>query len=69
LRAQNRIDHRADRAFPVCAGDVNDAELSISRAERLEQTQAIFKAELDSKTLETVEPGERLAVVHDTTAK
>src|SRR5436309_5825379 len=74
LRATDRIDHGANGAFTVCAGDVNYARRGYARrSERrafdttaattfVEQPLRVFQPKLDTEALEAVEPGERLFV-------
>jgi len=62
--AADGIDHRADGAFAVGAGDVDDP-LTFSRNVQLaQQALDIFEPELDPETLRSVEPGQRLTIVH-----
>jgi len=74
LRATDRIDHGANGAFTVCAGDVDHARCGDARrSERrpfgtnatttfVEQPLRVFQPELDPEALEAVKPGERLFV-------
>src|SRR5205823_2597883 len=64
LRAADRIKHRADGAFAIRSGDVDEPLLAPVPAERIEQTADIFQPELDAVKLRRVEPRERLPVVH-----
>jgi hypothetical protein len=62
LRATDRIDHRADRAFSVGARDVNDARAAKIDIQFGNQTLDIFQAEFDPEALKAVEPGKRLGI-------
>ena len=64
LYAQDRIDHRANGAFAIGTGDVNDCAAAKIETQRGEKSFNIFQAELDPEALEAIKPGERLAVVH-----
>src|SRR5215831_3783225 len=73
--AADGIDHGANRAFAVRAGDVDDFGISIRRgAERttrgayapqtefVKQAADVLQAELYAEALEAVQPGKRLFV-------
>ena len=64
LRATDRIDHGANRAFAVGAGDMNDARAGQIDMQLVDQPPDVFQSELDAEALKAVEPGERLPVVH-----
>ena len=64
LRAADRIDHRANGAFAVGAGDMNDARAGQIDMQLVDQSPDVFQSELDAEALKAVEPGERLPVVH-----
>src|SRR5207248_5929308 len=57
--AANRIDHRANGAFAVGAGDVNNALIFPGNVQLAEQALDILKPELDSEALRSVKPGQR----------
>ena len=74
LRPTDEIDHGADGALAVCAGDVDDfgcKALAAASAWRLnkrryniiEQPLDIFETQFDPEALEAVKPGERLLVI------
>src|SRR5438552_13945691 len=76
LRAADGIDHRANGAFAVRPGDMDDASSKSLRrgaehstrgarapqAKFVEQTPNVLQAELDPEALEAIEPGERLSI-------
>src|SRR5262249_37696853 len=77
LRATDRINHGANGALAVCAGDVHDFEWKGDRrCQRrafaaanaattfLKEAPGVFEAQLDPEALETVKPGQRLLVIH-----
>src|SRR5258708_35671104 len=66
LGAADRIDHRADRALAVGAGDVNNAHVGKIDIQFSDQASDVFQTEFDPEALKAVEPGERLFVLHDT---
>jgi hypothetical protein len=75
LRATDRIDHGANGAFAVCAGDVDNFGYSGARRGRrrafdinaattfVQQTPGIFQPEFDPEALEAVKPGERRLII------
>src|SRR5207249_8881534 len=63
VRAADRIDHGADGAFAVGAGDVNHATPVKIDVELREEPPDVFQTKLDPKALKAVEPGQRLSVV------
>ena len=71
--AANGIDHGADGAFPVRAGDVDDFPGNVGgvlgnaapwKTQGIEETLGVLQPELDPKFLGAEKPGERLAIVH-----
>src|SRR5438477_6534651 len=64
LRATDRVDHGADRAFAIGAGDMNDARAGQVDMQLVDQPPDVFQSELDAEALKAVEPGERLPVFH-----
>jgi hypothetical protein len=62
LGTADRIDHRADGAFAIGTGDVNDARIAKIGVQFGDQPPDIFQPEFDPETLKAVEPGERLGV-------
>ncbi len=69
LRATDRIDHRADGAFAICARDVDDTRIVKIDVQLGDQPLDVFQAELDPEALKAVEPGERLFIIHDAEEK
>ena len=64
VRAADGIDHGADRAFAVGAGNVNDALIFSGDVQLAQRALDILEPELDPKALGSVKPGERLCIVH-----
>ena len=62
LGAANGVDHRADRAFAVCAGDVEDALPFRGNIQLAEKALNVLQSELDPETLRAVKPGKRILV-------
>src|SRR6266566_6375127 len=70
LRATDGIDHGANGALTVRAGDVDDLNRSVRgacapqalQAELVEQTLDIFQPQLNAEALQTIQPRERLFV-------
>ena len=62
LGATDRIDHGADRALAVGAGDVNHPRVRKIDIQLANQPLDIFEAEFNAEALKAVEPGERLSV-------
>src|SRR6266571_3943220 len=62
LRATDRIDRRTDRAFAICACDVNDVSSAKIHIQLCKESPDVFQAKLDAEALEAVQPGERLFV-------
>ena len=62
--AADRIDHRANRAFAVCAGDMDDTGLAKIDIQFAEQALNVFEPELDPEALRAVKPGQRFPVIH-----
>jgi hypothetical protein len=66
--AADRIEHRADRTFPVGPGDVNKCGRTITRTKLDSQIPAkpphLLEAKLDAVKLQPVEPGYGLGVRH-----
>src|SRR5215831_4528785 len=48
LCAANRIDHRANRSFAICTGDVDNACVRRSDTQLANQSPNIFETELDA---------------------
>jgi hypothetical protein len=63
LRAQDGIDHCADRSFSIRAGDV-DETLIAGKIHCAQQALNIFETEFDSEQLRAEKPGQRFAVGH-----
>src|SRR4030095_7507254 len=75
LRPTDGIDHGANGALAVCAGDVDDLECKgVRRGDRrafdtnaattfVEQASDVFETQFDPEALETIQPGERLFVI------
>jgi len=61
--ATDRIDHRADGPFAVCAGDVDDARTRKIDMQFGDQSADIFQPEFDAEALKALEPGARLLVI------
>ena len=62
LGAADGVDHRADRAFAVCAGDVEDALPFRGNIQLAEDALNVLQSELDPETLRAVKPGKRILV-------
>src|SRR4030095_6082027 len=62
LCATDRIDHGANGAFAVCAGDVNDFAVAKIDAQLSDESLDIFQAQFDPEALEAVEPCERVFI-------
>jgi hypothetical protein len=62
-RATNGIDHRTNRSFSVCAGDVNNTRVAETDIQLGDQPPDILQPEFDPEALKAVKPGERLFVI------
>jgi hypothetical protein len=59
LDARDGIDHRANRTFPIRAGNVNDALRFFRDLQFSQEPGDVFEPELDPKSLGGVKPPER----------
>ena len=60
--AADGIEHRADGAFAVRPGDVNDPFVRRRNVERIEKAAAVLESELDPETLGAEKPARALLV-------
>src|SRR5205085_291643 len=58
------VEHRAGRAFAVCAGNVDEAEPLVRRSGELGEAHRTFKSELRPEHLEREQEFNGIAVKH-----
>src|SRR5450432_1785256 len=61
--AADRVEQRADRAFSIRAGDMNDPLVRRGNTQRSEEPAAVLEPKLNAKTLGAEKPGERFPVI------
>ncbi len=62
--AQDRIQHRANRAFAIGASDVENPEPIVRVTASIKETNRILEPELDAELLRRIKPCQRLLVGH-----
>ena len=62
--ADDGIQHRADRAFAIGPGDMEDPEAVLRISEVIEKPSGVVQPELDAEELRVVEPRQRLVERH-----